>query len=126
MTTIRNPPGREIINITNKFKTMSYIILANSQQKPGEKVALVDRTKHQDHWWTESISNAIVFTKKEQADIQVAKLKFNHPQVFEYEKGKKRLGQVEVYKSRKSNFSRMLDEHEQLWHDDDWYEGMND
>lgn len=31
-----------------------------------------------------------------------------------------------VTRIQKSWLEQMLDEHESIWHDDDWYEGMND
>lgn len=103
---------------------MSYIILTDSQKNPGEKVALVDRTKYPNQWWTELIDRAVVFTKKETADIQCSKLKFNNPKVYNFEKGKKRLGQVEVIKN--SNWlSRALDRKMSEWHDDDWEENSD-
>lgn len=104
---------------------MPYIILSKSQKKHGEMVALVDRTKCQDHWWTEIIESAVIFTSKNAAEIQCSKLKFNKPKVWEYNAGKKRLGQVEVIKQR-SAVSDALNAKQYQWHDDDWYEGIND
>lgn len=105
---------------------MKYIILANSKKKQGEKIALVDRSKCKEHFWTEKIELAMVFDSKEAAEIQCKKLNYNNPKVYEFELGKIRLGQVEIYKERKSLIGKMLDQHMQLWHDDDWYEGIND
>lgn len=104
---------------------MGYIILADSQKKKGEKVALADRTKCKDIWWTEMIEKVIVFTNKTAADTQCSKIKYNNPKVYTYENGKKRLGQVMV-STGQSWFSRALDRKMQEWHDDDWYEGIND
>ena len=104
---------------------MSYIILADSQKKPGEKVALVDRTKCKEHWWTENVSKAIVFTSKEAASNQCGKMKYNNPKVWEFEAGRIRLGQVAVTRHR-SWLSDALDRKMTEWHDDDWYEGIND
>lgn len=107
------------------LKQMSYVILTDSRKKQGEKVALVDRAKHKDIWWTEFIEKAMVFETKSAADIQCSKIKFNNPQVYTYDNAKIRLGQVLV-KSNQSWLSRALDRKMQEWHDDDWYEGIND
>jgi|WetSurMetagenome_2_1015567.scaffolds.fasta_scaffold367090_1 hypothetical protein len=104
---------------------MGYIILAKSREKQGEMVALVDRTKCKEHWWTENISKAIVFTSKDAAQSQCSKLKFNNPKVWDYDKGKVRLGQVEVI-TRRSSISEALQRKNSEWYDDDWYERMND
>lgn len=102
-----------------------FLILANSRTKPGEMIALVDRTKCKTQWWTETVDKAIVFRLKSAAEVQCRKLKFNKPSVWTYEEGKKRLGQVLVHSQRQSFFGRMLAQHEMLWHDDDWNEGTN-
>lgn len=103
---------------------MSYIILVNSRKKAGEKIALVDRSRFREQWWTENVCKAKVFESKEEADSQCKKIKFNNPTVYTYEKGKVRLGQVEVRK--KGWLEKALDRKMQEWHDDDWYEGIND
>ncbi len=104
---------------------MSYIILAKSRNKPGEMVALVNRVKFRDQWWTEDISKAIVFKSKAAAELQCSKLKFNKPKIWEYEKGRIRLGQVLV-STKRSSISEALERKSKEWHDDDWYEGIND
>jgi len=103
---------------------MSYIILAKSREKKGEMVALADRIKCKEHWWTENINKAMVFISKDAAQHQCSKLKFNNPKVWDYDKGKVRLEQVEVI-IRRSAISEALNRKNNEWHDDDWYEGIN-
>lgn len=103
---------------------MPYLILAKSRMKQGEMVALVDRTKFKDHFWTENVNKAIVFTSREAAEKACAKLKFNNPKVWDYENGKIRLGQVEVI-TQISAISKALERKNHEWHDDDWDEGKN-
>jgi len=107
-----------------------YIILADSQKKAGEKIALVDRLKYKTQWWTESKKKAMVFTTLEQAKIQLGKLKFNNPKIYTEEKGmtflKEDIIVTMFVEYSESTMGRMLREKEMQWHDDDWYEGMND
>ncbi len=115
----------KLINIKERGSTMSFLILTKSRKKQGEMVALVDRNRFKDHWWTENIEKAVVFTSKEQAQIQCSKLRYNNPKIWGYEKGRKRLNQVK--KIRRSNtLHNALCRKEMEWHDDDWYEGIND
>ena len=100
---------------------MKYIILANSQIKKGEKVALVDRELHKDIWWTELIEKAKVFDTFEEAQKRLKPLKFNSPKIYPLEKGKTRLGQVITF-HQVSSLSRLFDEKQCEWHDDDWHE----
>lgn len=100
---------------------MGYIILAKSREKQGEMVALVDRSKFKDQWWTENISKALVFTSEQAAQSQCSKLKFNSPKVWEFNKGKIRLGQVAVV-TKRDCFSEALAAKQAQWHDDDWSE----
>lgn len=102
---------------------MGYVILSDSRIKAGEKIALVDRTKHKDQWWTENIEKAIVFRSLDAARIQLSKLKYNNPQIWTEEKAAIRLKQVAV---AVSGFEKALARKQQEWHDDDWHEGMND
>jgi len=102
---------------------MNYVILADSRQKTGEKVALVDRSRFRDQWWTENISKAITFTSMDAAKRQLATLKFNNPQIWTVEKAAVRLRQVAVVVS---GFEKALARKQKEWHDDDWHEGMND
>lgn len=104
-----------------------YIILAKSRNKQGEMVALVDRKRFKDQWWTENIDKAVVFTSIEQAQIQHSKLKYNNPKVWGYEKGRKRLNQVREIRTVNNNtLYNALCRKEMEWHDDDWHEGIND
>ena len=102
---------------------MAYIILADSRRNKGEKVALVDRSRFKDQWWTERIEKAMIFKKKSAAEIQRSKLRYNNPKVFPLREGKIRLNQVEVDTTNRSSIllgalNRKLSQ----WHDDDWCE----
>jgi hypothetical protein len=103
-----------------------YVILCNSQKKPGEKVALVDRNKCKAHWWTERIEIAMVFEKLSAAEFQLKKIRFNKPQIWTKEKAEVRLRQVRLQKENSNALTRALNRKVAEWHDDDWHEGMND
>ena len=102
-----------------------YIILSNSRINKGEKLALVDRNKTKNQWWTQDVNKIMIFNSKDAAETQCSKLKFNNPQVWEYAKGIKRLSQVLVKVQTESTFSKALRRKAVEWHDDDWHEQMN-
>lgn len=102
-----------------------YVILADSRLKKGEKVVLVDRAKCKEHFWSEFITNALVFNNLTAANAACAKLKYNKPEVWRIDKAKIRLQQVSVTYMRCA-ISDALDRKMQEWHDDHWYEGIND
>lgn len=103
---------------------MSYIILTDSRQNKGEKIAMADRSKTKSQWWTQRPELAMVFKNRDAAEAKRATIKFNNPQVWTVEKGSVRLGQVEKTISASSiEVALIRKDHE--WHDDDWCESSS-
>jgi hypothetical protein len=92
---------------------------------PFTYLALVDRTKDKSRWWTQNSNLFMVFKKKEAADIQLSKLRYGeYLQVVSYKKSVFKTSNW-FWKVKEHGLTKMLDEHEQLWHDDNWDEGVN-
>jgi transposase len=94
-----------------------YVILTNSRNSPGEKIAMADRTKTKSQWWTQRIELAMIFVSIEAANAQAARMKFNTPEVWTKEEAMVRLQQRVV-----SAVEASLERKEIEWHDDDWCE----
>lgn len=103
---------------------MSYIILTDSQKRKGEKLALADRSKIKTQWWTQRSELAMVFRTVAAAEAKRRKINFNNPQIWTFEKGSIRLGQVERT-VRVSAVELALARKDQEWHDDDWCESSS-
>lgn len=113
------------------------IMLADNKKIEAENIpnknaytylALVDRSKNRDKWWTQNPEHIMVFEKESAAEIQLSKLKYcNQGRVVSHKESVKRITHW-FWKERKrgSNFlEELLKEKMQQWHDDDWDEGTN-
>ena len=103
---------------------MSYIILTDSRQNKGEKLAMVDRNKTKAQWWTQRPELAMVFKSLAAADAQKSSIKFNNPQVWTLEKGLIRLRHIETA-VQVSAVELALARKDREWHDDDWCESSS-
>lgn len=103
---------------------MSYMILTDSRQNKGEKLAMADRSKTKTQWWTQRPELAMVFESHSAAQIQKAKIRFNNPEVWALEKGVVRLGQIKTTVTV-STLEVALAQKDQQWHDDDWSESCS-
>lgn len=54
---------------------------------------LADRKKTRTQWWTSQLDLAMEFEKEESASVQLKKLRYNNPQVVNYENA------LEIYHS---------------------------
>lgn len=88
-------------------------------------LALVDRTKTKEKWWTQELKNIMRFESKDAADLACSKLKYGNPQVVKESTMLYRTTNW-FLKVRSSGLGRALAEKQMLWHDDDWHESAWD
>lgn len=87
-------------------------------------IGLIDRTKNKEHWWTGKPDMLMKFSSKEAAEAVCNKQKYGKPLVVTEENAIRRITHWHT-KTRHSTLGQLLDQHEMLWHDDDWHEQHN-
>lgn len=79
-----------------------YIILQDSRENKGMNLALIDRSKNSDKWWTSVLENAKIFTSKLEADEVCSKYKFNNPRVVPFDVASKEVIPIVTIKYQRS------------------------
>ncbi len=97
---------------------MSYLIIQDSRKNKGMNLALVDRSKSPDQWWTSVLDNALVFITKEQVKIQCDKYKYNNPRVVPFDIAKNEIKPIvtvtyQKVKRRKNIFDMNIYEYKE-------------
>lgn len=89
-------------------------------------IALIDRHKSKAHWWTVDINEAMQFNLLSAAKAKAKSLKYGPCKVIPASQFNKYVGR-EFWKYKIGlGLTRELLAKENEWHDDDWYEGIND
>lgn len=83
-------------------------------------LALIDRSKSKDKWWTSELKNALVFESKEQAQLQCEKYKYNNPRVVPFDKANNEVKPIvtvtlQMKKKRRKNIFEM-----NMWEYREW------
>lgn len=94
--------------------------------EPYTYLALVDRNKSTSKWWTQNKEVIIQFHSQEAADKVCSSLKFGNPVVVKYATMVHKTSHWFIRTEVESSYSRALNDKLSQWHDDDWYEGIND
>lgn len=90
-------------------------------------IALVDRFKFKDQWWTDKLDFIKRFDNKEDAEKHCSAFKFGNPKVVTEDEMIRRCTHwfKRVF-SKSDTLHDMLMLKASQWTDDDWYEGIND
>ena len=109
---------------------MFVVLKKTSENLPIEHwsyIVLVDRSKDKNHWWTVDPNKVFTFNSKIAANNKANSLKYGKFIVVPMERFSEYVG-LEFFnrKGKYKGLSELITNHEQIWHDDDWYEGIND
>lgn len=89
-------------------------------------IALIDRHKSKQHWWTVDKNEAMQFNLLSAAKAKAKSLKYGHCIVIPAKQFDKYVGR-EFWEGRiNMALTNEIRAKENEWHDDDWYEGIND
>ena len=89
-------------------------------------IALIDRHKSKAHWWTVDINEAMQFNLLSAAKAKAKSLKYGHCIVIPAKQFDKYVGREFWNVKINMALTNELRAKENEWHDDDWYEGIND
>lgn len=107
-----------------------YIVLKKTSEKLPRGhwtyIALIDRNINKAHWWTIDYAQAFKFTSKKAADAKAKSLKYGPCRVIPASQFDEFVGR-EFWKIKvNASLTNEIRAKENEWHDDDWYEGIND
>ena len=108
---------------------MYAILKKTSQNLPNGHwtyIALIDRSKNKNHWWTVNPSETFVFNSKLAAENKAKSLKYGTFKVIHMEEFPEYVGREFFKRKERMGLGDLLKQKEQEWHDDDWFEGIND
>ena len=90
-------------------------------------IALKDRNKDRDHWWTIKAADAFLFCNKKAAISKANSLKYGDFKVIDAKDFSNYVGHEFNYslKSKSITLNCLLAARERLWHDDDWEENSD-
>ena len=87
-------------------------------------IALKDRNKDRNHWWTVKAADAFLFYNREAAVAKANSLKYGNFKVIDAKDFSNYVGH-EFSKSKSNTLSYIIAARERLWHDDDWEENSD-
>lgn len=107
-----------------------YIVLKKTSEELPKGhwtyIALIDRNISKTHWWTVDYAQAFKFTSKKAADAKAESLKYDPCRVIPASQFDEFVGR-EFWKVKvNASLTNEILAKENEWHDDDWYEGIND
>ena len=70
---------------------MSYYV--TTQGRDNVTLFLVDRNKTKKHWWTMSLTNAMVFNNESAAEYSAKRLRYKNPCVVDFKEAKRLEGE---------------------------------
>ena len=116
-----------------KIKTKplpKYIVLKKTSEGLPKShwtyIALIDRNKSKEHWWTVNYDDAFQFTSKKAAEIKAKSLKYGPCIAIDASKFNEYVGREFWIVKVNTALTKEIVRKENEWHDDDWYEGIND
>lgn len=89
-------------------------------------IALIDRQKSKAHWWTVDINEAMQFYLLNAAKDKAKSLKYGSCIVIPASQFDKYVGREFWTVKLNTALTNEIRAKENEWHDDDWYEGIND
>lgn len=116
--------------VSKQIEYTKYVVLKKTNQGlPNGHwtyIALIDRHKSKEHWWTVDINEAMQFNLLSAAKAKAKSLKYGHCIVISVSQFDKYVGR-EFWKVKiNASSTNEIRAKENEWHDDDWYEGIND
>ena len=124
---------------------MELVIIQNSRKNPNTIIVMVDRKYKSGFWSEDSYNKAKIFFDYIDANKALSKLKYNNPRIVSLSEAKQLIHnqnikniEVELPTFKEKRFSlgglnypdtlsnRLEYKVNCEWHDDDWYEGIND
>lgn len=110
-------------------KSNKYIVLKKTHQGlPSGHwtyIALIDRSKSKLHWWTVKLDDAMQFNLEIAAKAKAKSLKYGPFKVVPASDFDKFIGREFCHVKDHSPLYKEILRKKTEWHDDDWYEGIN-
>lgn len=112
------------------LKYEGYVVLKKTSQDLPKGhwtyIAMINRSKSKQHWWTIDANMAMVFNLKVAAERKAKSLKYGPCKAVPFKDFAKYVGR-EFWKEtvRGVGLTNMIADKVNQWHDDDWDEGSN-
>lgn len=116
--------------LSKQMEHTKYIVLKKTNQGLPDGhwtyIALIDRRKSKEHWWTVDINEAMQFNLESAAKDKTKSLKYGPCRVIPVSKFDKFVGREFWIAKENTALTNEVIRKENEWHNDDWYEGIND